>query len=74
MEVLVSEPSTKSRVYQVIDYYVAANGYSPTVREIAKEVGISVSTAQVHVQDLIRAGLLTSSTTPGTPRTLRPVK
>ena len=43
--------------------------YPPTVREIADELGIQVSTAHAHLLQLRRHGLV--EWRPGRPRTLR---
>ncbi|SEU07903.1 repressor LexA [Lacrimispora sphenoides] len=43
-------------VYDYIKQYVKQNGYPPTVREVADELGKSASTAQFHMQKLEELG------------------
>lgn len=61
------------RVLVAIMNLIAEKGYSPTIREIGEEVGLSSSSSvHAHVETLIRLGYLTGK--PTGPRTLRPVK
>ncbi len=58
------------RVLQAIREYVAANGCSPSSREIAKAAGLkSASSAMHQLRELKEAGYL--SYEPGAPRTVR---
>ena len=61
------------RVLLAIMNLIADKGYSPTIREIGQEVGLSSSSSvHAHVETLIRLGHLTGK--PTEPRTIRPVK
>lgn len=63
---------------RVVDYIAAFRveyDMSPTVREIADHLGVQLSTAQHHVEHLIRDDILRRTVVPGrtasTPRGLR---
>ena len=64
------------RQKQVLDYvseFIETHGYSPTVREIGKGVGLySSSTVQGHLGVLKARGYITS--VESTPRTIRVLK
>jgi len=62
---------TRSLVYEAILNFINTNGYSPSVREVARAVGKTESTVQVHIDHLIAQGFLTRRE--GQSRTLRPV-
>jgi repressor LexA len=69
-------PRISYRTRAVLDYvaeYIAATGYSPTVREIAAGCSLtSTSVASYHLRLLERGGYLTRA--PGMPRTIRLVE
>jgi len=68
----VSESEIRERIIAVIAEHVAEHGYPPSVRDIGLQVGLSSpSTVQSHLEQLRKAGRLTS--VPGKPRTLRVV-
>ena len=46
------------RILQLIRDYRIANGYSPTMQELADELGISKVTVFEHVEALIKKGAL----------------
>ncbi len=46
------------RILQLIRGYRVANGYSPTMQELAKELGVSKVTVFEHVEALIKKGAL----------------
>ncbi len=46
----------RDEVLQIIREHVAANGYPPTVREIAAALGVGHSTAQRAILELIAEG------------------
>ncbi len=52
----------QEEILNIIKKYIAKNGYSPTVREICKEVGLnSTATVFVHMQHLMRKGYLSQA-------------
>lgn len=56
----VNEGVRRAGVLDFIATYIAANGYGPSLREIAAGVGLaSVSSAEHHVAQLETAGLVT---------------
>lgn len=59
------------RVYQCIEGYTRAYGFSPTMREVASDCGLAVSTVHKHINWLREEQLVTM--VPGTMRTLRVV-
>jgi repressor LexA len=62
---------TRQRVLEYITAFVDANGYGPTMREIATACGLATSSgAHYHVRKLQAAGILTSRRR--SPRTVRP--
>ena len=65
----------QQRVVDYIQSFRAEHDMSPTVREIADHLGVQLSTAQHHVEHLIRADVLRRTAVPGrtasTPRGLR---
>lgn len=62
----------RQEIVQLVVDGIAASGYSPTIRELAAELGVQPTAARQHVQILIAQGRLTQ--VPGKARTLRPVK
>lgn len=62
------ENNTRSSIYDFIVEFITSNGYSPSLREIAKGTGIK-STSTIHDQLLMleRLGLVH---TQGKPRTI----
>lgn len=65
-------PARRGLVLAAIQRSVRERGYPPTLREIAREVGLSVysvSTVTYHLRLLQEAGLI--AVTPGTPRGIR---
>ncbi len=49
----------QEEILTIVKKYIAKNGYSPTVREICKEIGLnSTATVFVHLQHLIRKGYI----------------
>jgi SOS-response transcriptional repressor LexA len=61
----------RARIYGFITDYWTANGIAPTIREVARGIGLHPSSTHHHIAALERAGLLQS--TPGTMRSLRVV-
>lgn len=59
-------------VFAAIAWFVRTEGYSPTVRELAIELGVSVSTVAGALDELELAGRITR--VPGKARTLRTVE
>jgi SOS-response transcriptional repressor LexA len=65
---------------KVVDYIAAfrtEHDVSPTVREIANHLGVQISTAQHHIERLVRDEILVQPSIPGRPgmampRGLRP--
>ena len=54
--------NNQEKIYKYICRFIAENGYSPTVREIAAACGIaSTSTVQFHINKLREKGLVTES-------------
>lgn len=52
----------QEEILKIIKKYIAKNGYSPTVREICKEVGLnSTATVFVHMQHLMKKGYLSQA-------------
>ena len=51
---------TRDRILRVIERLAQANGYSPTVREIAEEVGLSKSAAFKHLKLLREEGAVST--------------
>jgi len=49
----------QEEILNVVKKYIAKKGYSPTVREICKEIGLnSTATVFVHLQHLIKKGYI----------------
>lgn len=48
----------RARMYDFICDYIAIKGYAPSMREIAKGVGASVTTVREHLLRLSADGLL----------------
>lgn len=46
------------RILTYIKHSVARNGWSPSMREIASDLGLAVATVHYHVHKLIAAGHL----------------
>lgn len=63
---------TRAQVLVNLRLLIAANGYSPTVKELAAACGIAPSTCYHHLERLILDGRVTE--TPGKARTLRVVE
>jgi len=59
----------RDEVWVSIRWFCLQNGYSPSVREIAKDVGLSVATTQTHIDNLEAEGRVTRVA--GQSRTLR---
>jgi len=69
----VSGPSvTRAQVLVNLKLLIVANGYSPTVKELAAACGIAPSTCYHHLERLIADGRVTEQ--PGRARTLRVVE
>ena len=49
---------TRYKVYDYICDYVKTHGYSPSMREIAKGVGIGLSTVRYHLMTLKAEGMI----------------
>lgn len=64
--------ATRAQVLVNLKLLIAANGYSPTVKELAAAVGIAPSTCYLHLSRLITEGRVTEE--PGKARTLRVVE
>lgn len=63
----------RERMYQFISKYVSDMGYSPTVREIGKAVGLKSSASVYnHLTQLEIEGRI--ATKPNSPRTIRIIK
>ena len=50
---------TQVALLALIRMYVASNGYSPSVRELAQAVGCSIDTAHYHLCILRKGGMVT---------------
>jgi SOS-response transcriptional repressor LexA len=50
--------SQRSKIIDAIRFLVEANGYSPTVREIAERVGLSSTGAYEHLKILSERGIV----------------
>lgn len=63
----------REQIYQYISNYINDMGYSPTVREIGKAVGLkSSSSVYIHLTQLEIEGQI--ETKPNSPRTIRVIK
>ena len=63
----------REQIYQYISNYINDMGYSPTVREIGKAVGLkSSSSVYSHLTQLEIEGRI--ETKPNSPRTIRIIK
>lgn len=71
MKQRAAEGVTKERVHKEIKMFSKANGFSPSVREIANTVGIALSTTQTHLDTLEAEGRLLRNK--NGPRTMRAV-
>ena len=60
---------TREAVFCYVRDFIAENGYSPSLREIAEGVGVAFNTVAYHVAALVDLGQLTQR--PGVARTLR---
>lgn len=49
----------QNRLLTFIRDYIQKNGYSPTLEEMAKSLGIKSPTVHEHLQNLIKGGYLT---------------
>lgn len=58
-------------VYEAVKRYVDEHGISPTLRELAKVLGVVPSTVMLHLRSLRKAGVITYSDS--SPRTARVV-
>ena len=47
-------PPRQTEALLMIRRFIEANGYSPTIRELAEDMGISTSGAEQHIQALTR--------------------
>jgi SOS-response transcriptional repressor LexA len=56
-------------VLATVRWWIETEGYPPTVREVAVELGVATSTAALALDELEAAG--TVARTPGKARTLR---
>ena len=52
-------PETMNSIIKFVEKYYLANGSSPTIRQIASDVSISVSTAHKYLVDMADKGMLT---------------
>lgn len=65
------ESSTQQQVYDFICRYLDQHGWAPSFREIADDVGASVSTVHFHLHSLERHGQIVLG---GGPRMIRVVR
>lgn len=50
------------QIYEFVRFYTDRNGYSPSLREIGRGVGLkSVSSVHFHVKKMVDMGVLTQS-------------
>lgn len=54
--------SQRRKILQFVQEFVRREGYSPSYREIAEELGLAVSTVSYHVSVLKQEGLLRRET------------
>jgi len=59
-------PTRQTATLVAIKRYIAANGFPPTVRELADDLGVSVNGAAGHLKALARKGVIHRH--PGTAR------
>ena len=52
-------PETMNSIIKFVEKYYLANGSSPTIRQIASDVSISVSTAHKYLVDMADKGMIT---------------
>lgn len=57
-------------IAEYVGRFHVQRGYGPSVREVARGVGVHTSTAAYHIRLLVNAGVLAQ--TPGVVRSLRP--
>lgn len=57
----------QSRVIEFIKAFRIQHDVSPTVREIADHLDVQISTAQHHIDRLVREGFLEQPSVPGRP-------
>lgn len=62
---------SRARIKDFLSAFWAEHGYSPTVREVAKAVGLGSSTAHHHLLKMVSEGTITCE--PGVYRTWRPL-
>lgn len=62
----------RERILEYIKYYILKHYYPPTIREIAKGVGLkSSASVYEHMKTLIHFGLIETDAEAGTPRAIR---
>lgn len=61
--------------YKIRDYiveYIKQHGYSPSIREIAEDMGYkSISCVQGHLQKMLKHGVIETDAGIGSPRAIR---
>lgn len=62
----------QSRILGIVRAFIEENGYSPSVRDVARIVGCAISTAAYQLRELELAGRIES--TPGIARSFRAVE
>jgi len=62
----------QQQVYDFIEKYQNANGFSPSQADIAEGLGLSVPTIHTYIGAIKRKGGVTNQ--PGVPRSLRAVR
>lgn len=63
---------TRCEILTFIIEYIQKHGYSPSVREIGKGVGVkSTSNVHAHLHKMFDAGILETDTEDGSPRAIR---
>lgn len=67
-----SAPKTDAQVVAVIRAYIDSHGYSPSMRDIAKAIGLSVSPTKRRLDLMRDKGLITFES--GKPRTIKVVE
>lgn len=49
---------TREKIKQFIEQFIADNGYSPSLREIGEQVGLSPSNVKYHLVRMRESGVL----------------
>lgn len=62
----------QNEIFSYIKKYIKANGYPPSIPDMAEALNMNHSTTQTHLHCLERAGVITRK--PKTPRSIAVVK